>query len=69
VLFPVGGLRKSRVREMAAAAGLPTASRRDSYGICFVGKRTLDSFLGQYAVALAPGRMVEAETGRDVGEV
>jgi len=68
VMFPVGGLHKRRLREMAAHAGLPTATRRDSYGICFVGKRTLGSFLGQYALALAAGRMVEAESMRDVGE-
>ena len=37
-LFPIGGLPKPLVRELAAAWGLPSAARKDSQGICFLGK-------------------------------
>ena len=38
VLFPLGPLTKSTVRRLAAAAGLATQGRKDSQGICFLGK-------------------------------
>ena len=47
-LFPVGDYLKSEVREIARKAGLPTAEKKDSQGICFVGKVTLDDFLKEY---------------------
>ncbi len=47
VLFPLGGLTKPRVRAIAAELGLATAVRRDSQGICFVGKVDLPTFLQQ----------------------
>ncbi|NMC40955.1 MAG: tRNA 2-thiouridine(34) synthase MnmA [Bacteroidales bacterium] len=46
-LFPVGGMTKSEVRETAARLRLPTAHRKDSQGICFVGKVHLPVFLQQ----------------------
>jgi tRNA-specific 2-thiouridylase len=46
-LFPLGNLHKSQVREMAADLGLATATRKDSQGICFVGKVDLPEFLQQ----------------------
>jgi len=46
-IFPIGELRKPRVRELAQEAGLPTADRKDSQGICFVGKVDLPVFLQQ----------------------
>jgi len=47
-LFPVGGYVKPEVREIARRAGLPTAEKKDSQGICFLGKFSLDDFLKQY---------------------
>src|SRR5690554_910226 len=47
-VFPLGGLRKGEVRAMAESAGLPTAAKKDSTGICFVGERDFREFLGQY---------------------
>src|SRR5690606_12808002 len=44
-LFPLGDLDKGAVRAMAAAAGLPTAAKKDSTGICFVGERDFREFL------------------------
>lgn len=47
-LFPIGDYLKSEVREIARCAGLPTAEKKDSQGICFLGKVTLADFLRQY---------------------
>ena len=46
-LFPIGGMLKSEVREIAAEADLPSADKKDSQGICFVGKVDLPVFLQQ----------------------
>ena len=47
-LFPIGDYLKSETREIARKAGLPTADKKDSQGICFLGKVTLEDFLNQY---------------------
>lgn len=47
-LFPIGDYLKPEVREMAKKAGLKTADKKDSQGICFLGKVTLDEFLKSY---------------------
>jgi tRNA-specific 2-thiouridylase len=47
-LFPLGGITKPEVRAIARRAGLPTAEKKDSQGICFLGKFSLDDFLKQY---------------------
>jgi tRNA-specific 2-thiouridylase len=46
-LFPIGGMLKSEVRVLAAKADLPSADKKDSQGICFVGKVDLPTFLQQ----------------------
>jgi tRNA-uridine 2-sulfurtransferase len=46
-LFPIGNLNKSEVRKIAGKLGLATAQRKDSQGICFVGKVHLPTFLQQ----------------------
>lgn len=46
-IFPIGGMLKSEVRALAAEADLPSAERKDSQGICFVGKVDLPVFLQQ----------------------
>ena len=46
-LFPIGGMLKSEVRALAAEADLPSAGKKDSQGICFVGKVDLPVFLQQ----------------------
>ncbi len=57
-LFPIGELIKNEVREIAAKADLPTATRKDSQGICFVGKVDLPVFL-QQKLSSKKGRVVE----------
>ena len=46
-LFPIGNLEKSEVRKIAAEAGLSTANKKDSQGLCFIGKVKLPEFLQQ----------------------
>ncbi len=46
-LFPIGGLEKSEVRRIATEQGLVTATKKDSQGLCFVGKISLPDFLQQ----------------------
>jgi len=46
-LFPIGHLEKSEVRKIAAEAGLSTAEKKDSQGLCFIGKVKLPEFLQQ----------------------
>lgn len=59
-LFPIGGLLKSEVREIAREQGLPTAEKKDSQGICFVGKIDLPVFLQQKLEA-KQGNIVEVK--------
>jgi tRNA-specific 2-thiouridylase len=51
VLFPIGELEKSKVREIAREAGLATAAKKDSTGICFIGERNFKEFLSNYLPA------------------
>ncbi|MEC7840093.1 MAG: tRNA 2-thiouridine(34) synthase MnmA [Chlamydiota bacterium] len=66
VLFPVGELQKSEVRKIAAEYGLATAQKKDSTGICFIGKRNFKNFLGQY-LKKQPGNFETLE-GKVVGQ-
>lgn len=54
VLFPIGHLPKQEVRALARKHGLATAEKKDSTGICFIGKKDFKPFLSQY-LALQPG--------------
>ncbi len=65
VLFPLGDLLKSEVREIARAAGLPVAEKKDSTGICFIGERPFAEFLAQY-LPPSPGKIVD-DRGRELG--
>ncbi|MCG3085939.1 tRNA 2-thiouridine(34) synthase MnmA [Anoxybacillus sp. LAT_35] len=56
VLFPIGELQKAKVREIAKEAGLATAGKKDSTGICFIGERNFKQFLSNYLPA-QPGKM------------
>ena len=65
-LFPLGDLKKSQVRTLARRAGLPTAEKKDSTGICFIGERRFRDFLARY-LPHRPGPM-ETPEGRVIGE-
>lgn len=65
VMFPIGGLQKSEVREIARRYELATHAKKDSTGICFIGERDFREFLSRYI----PGRPGEFRglDGRKVG--
>lgn len=66
LMFPLGGLMKQEVREIARNAALPSAWRRDSQGICFLGKINYNDFVRRFLGERA-GDIVELETGRKLG--
>lgn len=66
VLFPIGDLEKSEVREIAHKYDLITASKKDSTGICFIGERNFKNFLENYLPNI-PGDIVNIETNEKIG--
>lgn len=64
--MPIGEYAKPQVRQMAAERGLVTASKKDSQGICFIGKVPLKKFLQQY-ISSEPGQVID-QHGQVVGE-
>lgn len=66
ILFPIGHLQKSEVREIARKHQLSTSEKKDSTGICFIGERHFRTFLSQY-VGLQPGNFETLE-GKIVGK-
>ncbi|MGF3103827.1 tRNA 2-thiouridine(34) synthase MnmA [Rossellomorea sp. DUT-2] len=66
VMFPLGGIDKKKVREIAKEAGLATATKKDSTGICFIGERNFKDFLSNYLPA-QPGTM-ETLDGKVMGK-
>lgn len=66
LMFPIGGLMKQEVREIASRAGLPSARRKDSQGICFLGKINYNDFVRRF-LGEREGAIIELETGKKVG--
>jgi tRNA-specific 2-thiouridylase len=64
-IFPLGELTKPEVRRLAASFNLPTATKPDSQGICFVGEVGIKEFLRQYVPA-EPGPVLTA-AGQTIG--
>jgi tRNA-specific 2-thiouridylase len=65
ILFPIGGYKKNEVRALAKKLKLPNAERKESMGICFVGKIRLEEFLRQ-KLAAKPGNIVD-KSGKVLG--
>lgn len=65
IIFPVGGMQKSEVRERASALGLPNATRKDSQGLCFIGKLDMKEFLRHF-IDTSPGEVLD-EQGVAIG--
>ena len=66
LMFPIGHLMKSEVRAIAHKANLPSADRKDSQGICFLGKINYNDFIRRY-LGEREGKIVELETGKVLG--
>lgn len=65
-IFPLADLSKPQVRMIAEQAGLATAKKKDSTGICFIGERNFKNFLSEFLPAMG-GNIVTAD-GRIVGK-
>ncbi|MDO8564803.1 MAG: tRNA 2-thiouridine(34) synthase MnmA [bacterium] len=66
ILFPVGGMKKPEVRKLAKKFGLITADKKDSQGLCFIGKVDMKEFLSHY-IKEKPGKVLN-EKGNVIGE-
>ncbi|MBP9816802.1 MAG: tRNA 2-thiouridine(34) synthase MnmA [Candidatus Pacebacteria bacterium] len=64
-LFPLGGFKKEKTRELARKFALPVATKRDSQGVCFLGSISVEDFL-RSEFGEAPGSAVD-ESGKEVG--
>ncbi|CAH0727024.1 unnamed protein product, partial [Brenthis ino] len=67
-MFPIANLLKSQVREIARKEGLlQIASKKDSTGICFIGKRRFKEFIDDF-IQIKKGNFIDIDTGQIVGE-
>jgi tRNA-uridine 2-sulfurtransferase len=69
ILFPLGEMTKPQVRELARKYDLPTQAKKDSYGICFIGKKHFPTFIQNY-ISPKPGdfkRLDESTVGTHSG--
>ncbi|CAH2268002.1 jg27696, partial [Pararge aegeria aegeria] len=67
-MFPIANLLKSEVRTIARKEGLlQVASKRDSTGICFIGKRRFQDFIGDF-IQTREGFFIDIDSGHKVGE-
>lgn len=66
LMFPLGDMPKSEVRKAALEAGLPNATRKDSQGICFLGKINYTDFIARH-LGEKEGSVIEIETGKKIG--
>lgn len=66
-LFPIGHLHKSEVRALAQEFNLPNKERKDSQGICFLGKLKFSEFV-KYHVGVQKGSLIDYDTGNVMGE-
>ena len=67
VMFPIGGMAKPHVRELAAKFNLPTAKKSDSMDLCFLGNDTYKNFLNRNAPQIGQPGSIVTTTGHEVG--
>lgn len=67
ILFPIGHLKKEHVRALAEQFNLPNKKRKDSQGICFLGKLKFSEFIHHY-LGVQEGDLVEFETNNVIGK-
>ncbi|MCC3161037.1 MAG: tRNA 2-thiouridine(34) synthase MnmA [Mollicutes bacterium PWAP] len=67
VIFPLGKLKKNKVRKIAEENNLIVANKKDSTGICFIGERNFTLFLQNY-IPTQPGNIVSAVDGKVIGK-
>lgn len=67
LMFPIGSMPKAEVREIAIKTQMPNAYRKDSQGICFLGKINYNDFIRRH-LGEKKGPIIELETGKKIGE-
>jgi tRNA (5-methylaminomethyl-2-thiouridylate)-methyltransferase len=67
ILFPIGHYLKSEVRELAEKYNLPNKKRKDSQGICFLGKIPYNDFV-EFHLGEKPGDIIEIESGKVISQ-
>lgn len=67
IMFPLGDLPKEEVRRLAKEAHLPNATRKDSQGICFLGKINYNDFLRRH-LGEKRGPIIDISNGKKLGE-
>ncbi len=67
LMFPIGNLLKKEVRDIAIQTKLPSATRKDSQGICFLGKINYNDFIKRY-LGEKEGKIIDFETGKILGK-
>lgn len=67
LMFPLGKYMKHEIREIAERAKLPSAFRKDSQGICFLGKINYNQFIKRF-LGEKEGDVIELETGKKIGK-
>ena len=67
LMFPIGDIPKADVREIAIKTQMPNAYRKDSQGICFLGKINYNDFIRRH-LGEKKGPIIELETGKKLGE-
>ena len=67
LMFPIGRIPKAEVREIAIRTQMPNAYRKDSQGICFLGKINYNDFIRRH-LGEKKGAIIELETGKKLGE-
>lgn len=67
LMFPLGEMTKEEVRKLAKEASLPNAGRKDSQGICFLGKIDYSEFIKRH-LGKKEGDVIEIETGKKIGK-
>jgi tRNA-specific 2-thiouridylase len=65
-IFPIGGMMKDEVRQIAEREHLINAKRKDSQGICFLGKINYNDYVRKY-LGENPGLVIDIETGKKIG--
>ncbi len=67
IMFPLGDLTKEDIRTQAKKLNLPVATKKDSTGICFIGKRNFPEFISNY-LQPNPGKIIDIETNKVIGD-
>ena len=67
IIFPVGNLLKSEIRKIAEGNNLATAKKKDSQGLCFIGKIEVKDFLKEF-IKNKKGKILDLKTNKKIGD-